>query len=50
MLGISPTTLGRWAIAGRIANEITDGRRTFRRSELLKGSASRRQDEEEETQ
>lgn len=49
MVGISPATLGRWAIAERVAGEVTaDGRRIFRRGELLKSSRGRGRDEEEE--
>ncbi len=41
MLGVSPKTLLRWATSGRIPSTVTsDGRRMFRRSDLLKGSVS----------
>lgn len=41
MLGVSPKTLLRWATSGRIPSTVTsDGRRMFRRSDLLKRSVS----------
>jgi excisionase family DNA binding protein len=37
LVGISATTLARWAREGRIPSEVTpDGRRVVRRDELMK--------------
>ncbi|HEX2275265.1 MAG TPA: helix-turn-helix domain-containing protein [Acidimicrobiales bacterium] len=48
MLGMSPTTLARWAAEGRIASEVTpEGLRVFRRSELLKAAVKPGEEEEE---
>ncbi len=41
MLGVSPKTLLRWATSGKIPSTVTsDGRRMFRRTDLLKRSVS----------
>ena len=48
MLGMSPTTLERWARAGRIASHVSAGGiRTFRRDELIARTVDHRRDGQE---